>query len=66
MLTFDVICPFCGKVNRNLYLGETSGWMECENCHQIVHDPTTINSSTVSAPILTPEPVARRFGAAHY
>ena len=32
MKTYDVICPECGHVNRSLYLDETDGWMECENC----------------------------------
>lgn len=26
-------CPICGKMNDNLYLEETDGWMECEYCH---------------------------------
>lgn len=32
MNTYDVTCPVCGTVNHNLYLEETDGWMECENC----------------------------------
>lgn len=32
----DVKCPICGKINKNLYLEETDGWMECENCHNVV------------------------------
>lgn len=32
MLTYDVICPVCGKVNHDLYLEETEGWMECVYC----------------------------------
>ena len=31
-MTYDVLCPICGKVNRSLYLEETDGWMECEHC----------------------------------
>ena len=34
MGTYDVHCPVCGKVNRDLYLDETDGWMECESCQQ--------------------------------
>ena len=29
---YDVYCPACGHLNKNLYLEETHGWMECENC----------------------------------
>ena len=32
MKSYDVICPNCGHVNQNLYLDETNGWMECEEC----------------------------------
>ena len=34
MKTYDKICPKCGHLNKNLYLEETNGWMECEECHQ--------------------------------
>ena len=33
MKTFDVSCPVCGHMNHNLFLEETDGWMECENCN---------------------------------
>ena len=32
----DVICPYCGAVNRELFLDETDGVMECEECGQVV------------------------------
>ena len=32
MNTYDAACPVCGKVNHDLYLEETEGWMECEFC----------------------------------
>lgn len=32
MRQYDVKCPICGHMNYNLYLEETDGWMECENC----------------------------------
>lgn len=35
-MRYDVICPLCGKENRNLYLEETEGWMECERCANAV------------------------------
>ena len=36
MRTSNVICPVCGKVNYNLYLEETGGYMECDRCGSIV------------------------------
>ena len=36
MNTYDVKCPVCGAVNHSLYLEETDGWMECEECHNVV------------------------------
>ncbi|MBO6159168.1 MAG: hypothetical protein J6P72_07920, partial [Firmicutes bacterium] len=33
--TYDLRCPICGTVNRGLYLEETDGWMECENCGKV-------------------------------
>ena len=33
---YDAICPCCGKLNRNLILGETGGTMECDACLQVV------------------------------
>ena len=38
MKMFDVECPVCGKVNRNLFLTETDGWFECERCSSILQD----------------------------
>ena len=32
MKTYDVKCPICGHMNYSLYLEETDGWMECEQC----------------------------------
>lgn len=29
---YKVKCPYCGKVNKNLLLEETDGWMICEEC----------------------------------
>ena len=38
MKTTDVKCPLCGKINHNLYLEETGGWMECDRCGNITKD----------------------------
>ena len=29
---YTVKCPFCGTINRNVYLEETDYWYECEGC----------------------------------
>lgn len=34
--TYTKICPICGRVNRNLFLEETDGWMECDKCLEVV------------------------------
>lgn len=36
MNTYDVVCPICGTVNYNLFLEETDGLMECENCGNLI------------------------------
>ena len=35
MKTYDVSCPCCGYRNKDLYLEETEGWMECEKCGEV-------------------------------
>ena len=37
MKTTDVMCPVCGAINYGLFLEETDGWMECENCGSMTH-----------------------------
>lgn len=32
-------CPVCGHMNKNLYLEDSGGWMECEKCRNISHHP---------------------------
>ena len=32
MEQYNVKCPICGTVNKNLYLKETDGWFVCEHC----------------------------------
>ena len=52
-------CPLCGMINRNLYLEETGGWMECERCGSITKG--IVCSKKMSFPALqmtdTPEPL---------
>ena len=38
VMTYDVACPVCGKINHDLYLEETEGWMECECCGHSAQD----------------------------
>ena len=32
MKQYDVKCPLCGALNKNVYLEETDGFMECCKC----------------------------------
>lgn len=34
MKRYNMACPFCGHMNKQMYLEETDGWMECEHCHK--------------------------------
>ena len=36
MNAVDVKCPICETLNKSLNLEETDGWMECENCGNVV------------------------------
>ena len=36
MKAYDIKCPICGTVNKQLYLEETNGWMECEHCKHTI------------------------------
>ncbi|MDO4961220.1 MAG: hypothetical protein Q4E57_05115 [Eubacteriales bacterium] len=36
MKKYDAVCPYCWKINRDLYLEDTNGWMECEGCKRAV------------------------------
>ena len=35
MFAYDATCPHCGHRNIDMYLEETDGWMECENCGRV-------------------------------
>ena len=37
-MKYDVQCPFCGAVNRGLYLEETDGTMECCECGRVTRN----------------------------
>ena len=36
MNLYNAVCPVCGKLNRNLFLEETGGTMECDFCGNLV------------------------------
>lgn len=57
MKRYNVKCPICGKENKDLYLEETSGWMECEGCYTKVRVRET--GKTVRVPVFTPEQLTR-------
>lgn len=46
----NVKCPLCGTINRNLYLEETDGWMECERCGSITKG--IVCTAKISIPVL--------------
>ena len=52
MKHYDVKCPVCGKTNHGLFLQETGGWMECENCGADVEAKTFDDGKAI--PFLTP------------
>ena len=64
MKLFDVKCPLCGRVNHNLYLEETKGWMECEHCQQLVK-VLKFAEECKKIPIFTPAQLARIVAAAN-
>ena len=51
MKTYDVVCPICGAINRNLDLEETDGWMECEECKNT--SLTRVSDNSTRIPVLT-------------
>lgn len=38
-MLYDKACPYCGTINKNLWLDETGGTMECEHCLRITQFP---------------------------
>lgn len=32
MKRYDIRCPICGRINKNVFLEETGGRFECEKC----------------------------------
>lgn len=65
MKAYDVKCPLCGTVNKNLYLKKSDGWMECEHCRQVVLVLSADGVPHKRVPIYTPHQLTLRFGVAH-
>lgn len=65
MKIYDMKCPICGTVNKNLYLEETDGWMECEHCGQVVMPLSISGVPQKKIPVYTPHQLTLRFRAAY-
>lgn len=59
MERYDVKCPICGTLNRDLYLEETDGWMECEHCGTATQSIRHVKMKKV--PLYTGEQLARLY-----
>ncbi len=58
MKKYDVKCPFCDTVNKDLFLEETHGWMICEKCQRESMSYKYITENTTKVPVLTFEQLA--------
>ncbi len=59
MKQYDVKCPICGTVNKGLYLEETNGWMECENCHTTTQNIAFLHERTRKIPLFDMKKLAQ-------
>ena len=64
MKSYDVRCPICDTLNRQLFLEETQGWMECENCQQVVKVLTVPGFKEKTVPTFTLQQLVARYRAA--
>ena len=53
MNLYNAVCPVCGKLNRNLFLEETVGTMECDFCGNLVDVLGTEDENAI--PVLSKE-----------
>ena len=53
MNLYNAVCPVCGKLNRNLFLEETGGTMECTFCGNLVDALDMEGENTI--PVLSKE-----------
>ena len=62
MERYDVKCPFCETINRNLDLEDSNGWMECEHCKTITKTFNVLPADRiVKVPIYTMKQAAKIF-----
>ena len=59
MKQYDVTCPFCGTVNKGLFLEEPHGWMICEKCQGESMSYKFITEHMKKVPVLTFEQLAK-------
>lgn len=52
MKRYDVKCPICGTMNKNLDLEDSKGWMECEHCNMTVK-VLGVQEEVVKIPVYT-------------
>lgn len=57
MKLYDARCPYCGKLNVGLFLEETDGWIECNNCVYSACVLMTVSFKRI--PIFTGKELAR-------
>lgn len=60
MKQYNVKCPICGTINNGLYLEETHGWMECENCNYTVL-VQQIKMKSYMVPVLSTKQLLKAF-----
>ena len=58
MELFDVKCPVCGHLNKNCYLDETDGWIECEFCGSVTNS-SILERETFKIPVVSMETIGR-------
>lgn len=62
MERYDVKCPICETLNRNLDLEDSKGWMECEKCKTAIKVFSAIpKDKIVRLPVYTMEQAAAIF-----
>ena len=56
---YDVRCPICGTLNKNLYLEDTDGWLECEHCKNVTQIMQHRKAGK-KIPVYTPEQLTKQ------
>ncbi len=53
MKRYDIKCPVCGTLNKELFLEETNGFMVCEKCGTETQDVSYVKRHSKKVPVLT-------------